>query len=82
MEEIIRNQLISTGKSSKIVAICALDFYKRLCASIEKGVKEFKYEHQETYFLEIPKGVYTKSNMGCVGHPNNEGHRIIANHLE
>ena len=45
---------------------------------MQAAVKEYSYAYDKNFYVEIPEGTLPKKNMGCIGHPNINGQRAIA----
>jgi lysophospholipase L1-like esterase len=41
-------------------------------------VKNFSYSYRQVYYLEIPEGTSGKRYTGCIGHPNVQGQKRMA----
>lgn len=62
-----------------LINVCAADMLKEQRVTVQRAVKEFKYEYDSTFYVEIPHGPLRK--LGCIGHPNIEGQREMAETL-
>ena len=54
---------------------------KRMNENIQRAVREFRYGYKYVYYVEVPHSAFAKENLGCIGHPNVKGQRLIADLL-
>lgn len=67
------------GAKPLLINVCAADMSKEHQYTVQTAVNEFKNAYKLTYYVQIPRGVL--SNLGCIGHPNTKGQRLIAETL-
>lgn len=81
LQNIAKDYMIYTDQSPKLISICDIQFNKELCYNVRTAVKRFAYAYRSVYYLEIPEGTQGKQEIGCIGHPNVQGQRKIAEAL-
>ena len=75
---VLRNILNNTGKRTKLISICDINYNKEMCNNIRTAVRETKYAYEDIHYIELPKGTNVRGDFGCIGHPNSQGHLKIA----
>ena len=81
MLETTLRELLKASPHSRplLINVCDASMGKEQIYTVKTSVKEFSIEYKYTYYVEIPKGVL--KNLGCIGHPNVKGQRLIAETL-
>jgi hypothetical protein len=70
--------LASPESRPLLINVCAAEMSFSQCNNIKTAVRNFNYEYKWAFYVEIPKGPLSKENMGCIGHPNVKGQRLMA----
>lgn len=79
MNSAVKLQLQNLGRKVKIIGICYLgDEPPQICEYIKSAIKSFNYAYDLVYYVEVPARVFAKGDFACVGHPNEEGYRKLA----
>lgn len=69
------------NKKTKIICICSADFPESVCNQTKTAVNSFHYAYSNVYYVEVPAGIFKKADMGCIGHWNYKGQRIMADSI-
>jgi hypothetical protein len=81
LERIVKDYMIYTDQGTVLINVCDIQFNKELCYNVKTAVKNFSYSYRQVYYLEIPEGTAGKGDSGCIGHPNSQGQKKMAEAL-
>lgn len=70
--------LVSLESRPFLICVCSADLDTAMCNNIKKAVAEYQYAYEKISYVEVPRGVFTKGQLGCMSHPNAKGQRLMA----